>query len=140
VRQSSKHARDLIKTLAKLDPPVNPRFRGPASPEAIEQAQAELGVALDHDLVEFLRCIDGQEPEGYGFLGDPIGPQYRFGPEPVHFSGWGWLLGIEQIVEMTLWWRDIADEVEDEEYECHGPAGFHSDYLQSLALHFPSSS
>lgn len=132
-------ARDLLSALSKLDPPVDPRFRGPASPEAIQQAQIQLGLALDPDLIEFLRCIDGQEPDGYGYLGDPIVPQFRFGPEPVHFSGWGWLLGIEQIVEMTLWWREMAEENEDEEYECHGPASFHGDYLHLMRAENPTS-
>ena len=132
-------ARDLMSALSKLDPPVDPRFRGPASPEAIQQAQVQLGVALDHDLIEFLMCIDGQEPDGWGYLGDPIVPKFRFGPEAVHFSGWGWLLGIEQIVEVTLWWRDMAEENEDEEYECHGPACFHGDYIQLMRSENPTS-
>jgi cell wall assembly regulator SMI1 len=132
-------ARDLIKALAKLDPPMNPMFRGPASKEAIQQAQIRLGVALEPDLIEFLMCIDGQEPDGWGFLGDPIVPQFRFGPEPEHFSGWGWLRGIEQIVELTLWYRDMAKENEDEVYECHGPACFHGNYLQLISSENPTS-
>ena len=138
-------ARDLIRTLAKLNPPVEPKFRGPALTEAIQQAEVKLGVALDKDLIEFLMCIDGQEPDGYGYLGDPIVPQFRFGPEPEHFSGWGWLIGIEQIVEMTLWWRDVVEEndenrqADDEQYECHGPAGYHGDYLHLMRTENPTS-
>lgn len=132
-------ADDLVTALAKLDPPANPRFRGPASAEAIQQAQDRLGIALDPDLIEFLMCMDGQEPEGYGFLGDPIVPRFRFGSDPVHFSGWGWLRGIEQIVELTLWYRDMALENEDEVYECHGPAGFHRDYIQLVSSENPTS-
>ena len=107
-------ARDLVAALAKLDPPPDPMFRGPAQEGAIRQAQVELGVALDRELIDFLMCIDGQEPEGsaaiYNFPGDPIVPRFRFGPEPVHLSAWGWLLGIERIVDLTLWYRDRAEE------------------------------
>lgn len=137
-------ARDFIEALAKLDPPVDAKFRGPASKEAIEQAQVKLGVTLDNDLIEFLLCINGQEPGDpepapYWFLGDPIVPSFRFGPEPVQFSGWGWLLGIEQIVEITLWYRDFAEENEGEQYTCLGPAYFHGDYIQLISATNPTS-
>lgn len=64
---------------------------------------------------------------------------FRFGPEPVHFSAWGWLLGIEQIVDLTLWYRDLAEENEDEKYECRGPACFHGDYIQLVSSTNPTS-
>src|SRR3954470_11373731 len=131
-------ARDLVAALAKLEPPPDPRFRGPAQEGAIRQAQVKLGVALDNDLIEFLMCIDGQEPEGSAalsnFPGYPIVPSFRFGPEPVHFSAWGWLLGIERIVDLTLWSRDRAQENKDEEYKCLGPACFHGDYIQLVSV------
>jgi cell wall assembly regulator SMI1 len=136
-------ARDLVAALAKLDPPPDPRFRGPAQEEAIRQAQVKLRVAFDKDLIEFLRCIDGQEPEGAAdfcwFPGDPIVPMFRFGPDPVQFSGWGWLLGVEQIVEHTLRYRGMAEENADEIYECIGPACFHGDYIQLVSSENPTS-
>jgi cell wall assembly regulator SMI1 len=136
-------ARDLVAALAKLDPPPDPRFRGPVQEEAIRQARVKLGVALDDDLIEFLRCIDGQEPEGAAdfcwFPGDPIVPMFRFGPDPVQFTAWGWLLGVEQIVEHTLRYRGMAEENADEIYECIGPACFHGDYIQLVSSENPTS-
>jgi len=125
-------ANDLMCALAQLRPPVDPKFRGPASQEAIRQAESQLNVALEDELIQFLFCFDGQEPESHGFLGDPIVPQIRFGPDPVHFSGWGWLLGIERIVEFTLLYRELFEENQEEKYECHGPAHFHGDYIQLM--------
>lgn len=58
---------------------------------------------------------------------DPVVPQFRFGPEPVHLSGWGWLLGIEQIVEHTWWYRAFAKENAAEVYQSLGPATFHGE-------------
>ena len=136
-------ARDLVAALAKLDHPPNPRFRGPAQEGDIRQAQVRLGVALDDDLIEFLRCIDGQEPEGAAdfcwFPGDPIVPMFRFGPDPVQFTAWGWLLGVEQIVEHTLRYRGMAEENADEIYECIGPACFHGEYIQLVSSENPTS-
>jgi cell wall assembly regulator SMI1 len=129
---------DLNAALAKLDPPADPRFRGPASAASIEAAQQELGIALDADLVEFLSCMDGQEPDGWGCLGDPIVPKFRFGPEPVHFSGWGWFLGIDGIVERTLLFREFTAENYEERYECLGPASFHEEYLQLVGSDNPT--
>lgn len=128
---------DLTNVLSKLHPPINPKFAAPANEQAIRQAEAALNVEFVDDLKAFLLCADGQAPDGYWFAGDPILPRLRFGPAPEQLSAWGCLLGADKIVEHTLAFREIVEEMEGEEYESHGPAHYHAQYIIISAAEDP---
>lgn len=135
----------LTVALKTCDPPLDPGFAGPANEEALRRAEATLNVQFGDDLKAFLLCANGQQNDGTWqtfattFTGDPIVPGLRFGPASEHFSAWGWLLGVEGIVKYTLAFRQIVEINHDEQYESHGPAGFHDRYILISAADDPVS-
>lgn len=82
--------RGLSEEFAALNPPINPRFRPPASEQQIVAAERALQVAFPESLRALLSCHDGQEfyrPEiGYG---DPVFPMMHLQQvRRTHITGW----------------------------------------------------
>lgn len=121
--------RGLCHAIAGLDPPINPRLRGPASEEEIRFAEQTLAMAFPADLTHFLLCHNGQDfYSSAGGYGDPLIPMMR---QPVNGQGYShyWLSGAKEIVEHTLSYRDDHHWFQEERFETFGPARYHDQFI-----------
>jgi cell wall assembly regulator SMI1 len=117
--------RELCHAIARLDPPIEPRLRAPASEEEIRSAEKKLGLVFPVDLKHFLLCHNGQEfyhaQRGYG---DPIVPMLRHTASGQGYSHY-WLGGTLEIVEYTQTYREEWQWFQAEQFEALGPARHH---------------
>lgn len=132
----------LRKAFSAVTPPINPNFAPPASSHEVEEAEFALNLSFPPELIELLLSVNGQL-RGGDEASDPIFPMSRFGPERSQFSGGGWLLNVQDIVEQTLSFREyVADTRDTEHYTLFGPTNFHDRFIilsesgnpESLAL------
>ena len=100
-------------------------LRGPASPAAIQQAEARLGVCLPPDYTEFLRTHNGGEgpigDKGYGvlFAVEELPKTQENYSELDHFAGWvifgsdgggeGWVFAEDGFVLVVPWLGNKED-------------------------------
>ncbi len=121
--------RGLCQAVERLDPPIKPRLRAPASEEAIRSAEKSLGLTFPGELKYFLLCHDGQDfystESGYG---DPLIPMAR---QPANGHGYShyWLAGAREIVECTARYREDQEYFRAEQFETIGPARYHDQFI-----------
>lgn len=127
--------RDQIKRLleihATLSPPLVSKLLPPVPSEKLDSAEVELGLKLPVELREMLMVTNGQDYFNCSL--SPFIPGYRFAD-----CGWegcasyGFLLGIEEIVQRTLYTREQYSwylESPDEEFELTGPVKYHDRFI-----------
>jgi cell wall assembly regulator SMI1 len=121
--------RGLCQAIERLDPPIKPRLRAPASEEEIGSAEKSLGLAFPADLKHILLCHDGQDfyssESGYG---DPLIPMMR---QPANGRGYShyWLAGAGEIVECTARYREDQEYFRADHFETIGPARYHDQFI-----------
>lgn len=121
--------RGLCEAIARLNPPINPRLRAPATEEQISTAAKKLGLAFPTELKHLLLCHNGQEfydpTSGYG---DPLVPMMRQPANGQRYSHY-WLSGVEEIMEHTLSYRDDHHWLQEERIDTVGPARYHDQFI-----------
>ena len=121
--------RELCEAIEKLDPPIRPRLRAPASDEEIRSAEKSLGLAFPADLKYFLLCHDGQDfYSSAGGYADPLIPMMRQPANGNQYSHY-WLRGAKEIVECTARYRDEIESLQDERFETTGPVRYHDQFI-----------
>ena len=132
---------DLETVLQSQTPPLTATFADPATEDAIREAEDKLDATFPEDLRAFLLCANGQRTEdGIYPVGNFVVPRIRFAPGGWGLSAWGHFLGLEQIVEHTLYHYELDEyENDDEGREFIGPVAAHYRHIIISAADDPVS-
>jgi cell wall assembly regulator SMI1 len=132
--------RELEAALQAQVPPLTAAFAPPATATAINRAEQKLDTRFPEDLKAFLLCANGQRSTGLTPQGDYIVPRLRFVADVDELSAWGYFLGVEEIVEQTLFHRQRDEYPEDDEGRVFvGPVTAHHRHLIITAADDPVS-
>jgi cell wall assembly regulator SMI1 len=134
---------ELEAALKAQSPPLTAAFADPATDDAIRDAERTLSATFPDDLKAFLLCANGQQsqsPRNFTPVGDYIVPRLRFAPGEFALSAWGYFLGVDQIVEQTLYHYELDAYADDDEgRQLFGPVTAHHRHIIITAADDPVS-